>query len=58
MAPEADAFTYATIASHEGVVVEAADLSGANAIEYRKYGIVELLDDRHAGVAVSAEPSA
>ena len=83
---EADAFTYATIASHKGVAVEATDLSSAKTtdgraidfivlemsaviefdkhaasrafspdelenldsymMKYRKYGIVELLDNR------------
>lgn len=33
VAPEADAFTYATIASHKGVAVEAADLSSAKATD-------------------------
>lgn len=33
MAPEADAFTYAAIASHEGIAVEAADLSSAKATD-------------------------
>ena len=33
VAPEADVFTYATIASHKGVAVEAADLSSAKATD-------------------------
>lgn len=33
VAPEAGAFTYATIASHKGVAVEAADLSSAKATD-------------------------
>ena len=33
VAPESDAFTYATIASHKGVAVEAADLSSAKATD-------------------------
>lgn len=33
VAPEADAFTYATIASHEGVTVKEEDLSSAKAVD-------------------------
>ena len=95
VAPGADAFTYAAIASHEGVSVTEADLSNAKAtdvlgalrkvtnamdeaqmtpgsrylfitptlkivlvMKYRKYGIVELMDNKLAGVAVSAAPAA
>lgn len=98
MASEADAFTYAAIASHEGITTTNADLSSAKAtdvlainftvveksavikfdkhvasrafrpdelenldsymMKYRKYGIVEPMDSKLAGVAVSAAPAA
>lgn len=58
VAPEANAFTYATIASHKGVTVEAADLSSAKTTDGRaidfivleKSAVIEF--DKHAASRV------
>ena len=52
VAPEADAFTYAAIASHEGVTVKEEDLSSAKAVD-----VLELLRDATSAMDEAQVPT-